>query len=177
MVIKAIKPPAAVTSTVARLNATIQRQRAAELLEAAARNLETARRVRQDADARFDEAEQAYLRAAFQARDLGAQVRGVTFTSADGRDMSVTLVDGTGRNSRLDDAKLMKKLGAALWGRVTRRVLDPTLLQGEIDRGTIDPAEVAGCMVVSDKKSYATFTDRTKPAQTKAAPTKVVKAA
>jgi hypothetical protein len=127
-----------------------------------AKTLEDRRRTKQAAEQDFTEAEASYLHVAAQAKALGVKVTQVPFTATNGVPMAATFVDGTGKNTSLDDGKLQTKLGADRWKKVTKPVLDKTLLQAAVDKGIVQAAEVAACMNVGDKKSYASFSVRTK---------------
>lgn len=143
------------------LAASVAKGRAETRLADAARHLEDKRRLREAALVAFDEAERAYIEAALHAKEVGVKTK-VLFTATNGMPMTATFVDGTGKKTQIDVAKLQNKLGAARWKRVTVPTLDKKLLDQAIDKGVVAAAEVAACMTIEDKKSYASFTVRTK---------------
>lgn len=81
-----------------------------------------------------------------------------------------TLVEGT--RLILDEPKLKKTLGAAKFKKVTKEVLDRSLLDDAIHRGAVAASDVAKCSEEVSNKPYVKITRKAKP---KAKPSKTVK--
>ena len=90
-----------------------------------AREAEQRKREFEAAEVAWREAEAGYLDVAIRAKDAGAPVAKLPFTATNGLDMTVTLVDGRGKNSHLDEAALAKRIGARKWKTITKTVIDP----------------------------------------------------
>lgn len=73
-----------------------------------------------------------------------------------GRIAQVTLVKG----SRLvfHEDELRKKLGAAMWKKVTKQVLDKKLLEDQVALGNVSPLVVAGAAEELPNKPYIKLT-------------------
>lgn len=59
-----------------------------------------------------------------------------------------------------DEAKLKKRIGSAKWNRITRRVLDTTLLEAAVAQGLITPQTVAACVSEEPKTPYIRITEK-----------------
>ena len=125
------------------------------------RDLEHARRMVEEAELALAEAEEHYLQACKVAKASGVKTSGVEFTATNGIPMTSTLVDGTGKNSQLDEAKFAKKVGAKIWKGLVKEVLDNAKFKAALAAGIISSGDVAMCTVVGDRKSYARFTAKT----------------
>lgn len=74
-------------------------------------------------------------------------------TVIDGADkITVTKVEGT--RIVIDEPKLKKSLGAAVWNRITKAVLDKEKLENEVAVGHIDPNVVAAASEEKPVKPY-----------------------
>lgn len=87
---------------------------------------------------------------------------GVQSIDADFPDATVkaTVVGGT--LIVLDEVKLKKKLGVALWKKLQKTSLDRQLLEDAIGRGQVQASVVAECSEEKQKKPYVKFTEHTK---------------
>lgn len=69
-----------------------------------------------------------------------------------------TLVEPT--SLIFDEEKLKKKVGASTWNKITRRVLDRSLLEEAVARGLVSPATVASCASEEPKNPYIRVTEK-----------------
>lgn len=83
--------------------------------------------------------------------------KSLTADDGDNR-ISGTIVRGT--RIVIDEGRLKKLLGAKLWNKVTKKVLDKSKLEDLIVRNEIDPMEVATCSNELDNKPYIKVTVR-----------------
>lgn len=54
----------------------------------------------------------------------------------------------------IDEERLKKALGADLWNKVTKRVLDKSALEDQMAQGVVDPVVVAQCSDEKPNKPY-----------------------
>jgi hypothetical protein len=66
--------------------------------------------------------------------------------------------DGRGEKVILNQEMLKKKVGAALWRKVTTTVLDNAKLMAHVKTGEISQATLAACSEMEDKASYIKVT-------------------
>jgi hypothetical protein len=87
---------------------------------------------------------------------------------------------------QIDEAMLKKKIGAKMWEKISRRLLDKKLLEDRIAIGEIDPTVVAGCATEVPRSRYlrsgssatpkpTTLTEQIKSAKPQAVPTETAK--
>lgn len=69
-------------------------------------------------------------------------------------DVKVTATIVRGTTVELDPERLKKAIGAREWNKLTKRVLDSSLVKKAVDDGTLDPAVVAECSVEKEKTPY-----------------------
>lgn len=72
-----------------------------------------------------------------------------------------TLVEAT--RVLIDEDRLKKNLGARMWDRVTKKVLDKPKLEDAIARGDVDPNVVAQCSEVKANRPYVKVTTKALP--------------
>lgn len=72
--------------------------------------------------------------------------------TANDRNLRGTLVKGS--TMVLDDEALKKTLGAKIWNKITKRVLDKEKLEAHIVTGEVDKHLVAQCTTEKDSKPY-----------------------
>ena len=95
--------------------------------------------------------------------------KGQKTVSANNGDLNGTLVKGT--TVSINEEALKKALGAPLWKKVTKQVLDKERLEAHIVTGEVDPNVVASVSTEKDRKPFikVTGTFRTKKAAAKKA--------
>lgn len=81
-----------------------------------------------------------------------AKQKTISVTLDDGKTIKGTLVEA--QRVLYDGDKLEKTLGAPMWKKVTKQVLDAVKLEAQITVGAIDPNVVAACSEVKDNKPY-----------------------
>jgi hypothetical protein len=82
-------------------------------------------------------------------------------TTDNGDSIKGTLVEA--QRVTYDEDRLKKALGAPVWKKVTKQVLDKQKLEAEITVGAVDPNVVAGCASVADNKPYVKVTGSYSP--------------
>lgn len=75
-----------------------------------------------------------------------------------GQAWGVTLVEGT--SVVLDEGKLKKRIGAALWNKITTRSLDKKKLEAFIASGEIKSTDVAACSDLIPKTPFTKITKK-----------------
>lgn len=56
----------------------------------------------------------------------------------------------TRENTKVDEDRLRKAVGAKLWGKLTTQVLDPAKVEAAIKLGDLDPNVLSSCMETSE---------------------------
>jgi hypothetical protein len=72
--------------------------------------------------------------------------------------IQATVVKGT--RLKIDEDRLKKNLGATMWAKVTKRVLDKAKLEDAIARGAVSPVDVATCSEEVPNKTYVKLTEK-----------------
>lgn len=88
-------------------------------------------------------------------------------------DLRGTLVKGT--TITIDEAALKKSLGARLWGKVTKQVLDKEKLEAHIVTGEVDPNVVASVSAEKDRKPFVKVSGTYTPTKPTASRKRVVR--
>lgn len=78
------------------------------------------------------------------------------FIDSDGHSLSTTVVQGT--KIALDEEKLRKKVGAALWNKITTRVLDRKKLEAFVASGEVSQTVLAQCSDETPNTPYIKIT-------------------
>lgn len=94
-----------------------------------------AKRAKEVAEERFSEAQQDLLDVLGDQKSAWANVD----------DMRVTVTQVEQSRVVIDESRLKKCLGAPVFNKITKRVLDKELLQDAITRKEVDPVKVAQC--------------------------------
>lgn len=82
--------------------------------------------------------------------------KGQKSVTANNGDITGTLVKGS--TISIDEEKLKKSLGAALWKKVTKQVLDKERLEAHIVTGDVDANVVAAASTEKDRKPFIKVT-------------------
>jgi hypothetical protein len=94
-------------------------------------------------------------------------------TQLGGEAITGTLVEAT--RIKVDEAKLAKTLGADLWNKVTKKVLDKEKLEQQIAAGKVNPTDVAAVSEELPNKPYVKVTAKeVKRTRTKSAAAEAV---
>lgn len=83
---------------------------------------------------------------------VALEKKGQKTISANNGDLTGTLVKGS--VITIDEDALKKALGATLWKKVTKQVLDKERLEAHIVTGDVDPNVVASVSAEKDRKPY-----------------------
>lgn len=86
--------------------------------------------------------------------DLGE--KSISVTTSSGEVITGTMVQG--ERVVFNDAALKKSLGAAMWNKVTERVLDKRKLEDQIAAGKVETADVAAASKTTKNKPYVKVT-------------------
>lgn len=87
--------------------------------------------------------------------------KGQKSVSANNGDLTGTLVKGS--TITINEESLKKALGAGLWKKVTKQVLDKERLEAHIVTGDIDPNVVAQHSTEKDRKPFIKVTGQFRP--------------
>lgn len=71
--------------------------------------------------------------------------------------INASVIEGT--SMVIDDVKLRRRLGARLWGKVTKTVLDKKMLEAAIAAKEVDPIIVAECTEEVPRTPYIKTTE------------------
>lgn len=85
----------------------------------------------------------------------------VSTTLGSGATVKGTLVEGT--RVTIDADRLKGALGAPLWKKVTKQVLDNEKLEAAVALGEVDPNVVAACSTEKDVKPYVRLSGKFSP--------------
>jgi len=88
------------------------------------------------------------------------KIKSLAFDDPDDQTVKITgtLVEPT--SLILDEGKLKKKVGASVWNKITKRVLDRALLESAVASGLITPSTVASCASEEPKAPYIRITEK-----------------
>lgn len=80
-------------------------------------------------------------------------------------DGTITATVVRGERVIISEESLKKKIGATLWGKVTKQVLDKEKLEAHVATGAISATDVAACSETKENKPYVKVSgDTTNPA-------------
>lgn len=127
-----------------------------EWLREAQQDIERLADIKADQSRLSDEAGELQTRI-LVALDRAGQAS-TSFDGANGRRLQATRVQGS--SVLLDEEKLKKRLGAALWNKVTTRALDRKKLEALIGSGEVKTSDVAACSDEKPKAPYIKITSK-----------------
>lgn len=83
-----------------------------------------------------------------------------SFSYEDGEGIKVKATRVQATSLVIDESQLKKSLGATMWNKITRRVLDSAKLEDAIAEGKVDPVDVAQASSENKNAPYVKVTEK-----------------